>query len=89
MYELLDSLHAKILKSVLAEEVTEEEIEALVKAKEFFRNTEMEEMKKAIADFIRDNWGTSEGEYVHRWRCNTFDDDLEGIKAIYNYVIEQ
>lgn len=40
MYELLDSLHAKILKSVLAEEVTEEEIEALVKAKEFFRNNE-------------------------------------------------
>jgi hypothetical protein len=29
----LDSLHEKILKSKFAEEVTEEEIEALVKAK--------------------------------------------------------
>lgn len=46
----------------------------------------MEDMKKVISDFITDNWGTSEGEYVHRWRCNTFDDDYEGIKAIYNYV---
>ena len=89
MYELLDSLHAKILKSVLAEEVTEEEIEALVKAKEFFRNAKMEEMKKAIADFITDNFGTSEGEYVHRWRCNTFDDDFERIRTIYNYVMNQ
>lgn len=49
----------------------------------------MEEMKKTIEDFITNNWGTSEGEYVHRWRCNTFDDDFDGIKAIYNYVISQ
>ena len=34
MKELLDSLHSKILKSKFAEEVTEAEIEALVKAKE-------------------------------------------------------
>lgn len=34
MNKLLDSLHTKILKSKFAEEVTEEEIDALVKAKE-------------------------------------------------------
>lgn len=34
MKKLLDSLHSKILKSKFAEEVTEAEIEALVKAKE-------------------------------------------------------
>lgn len=35
MNKLLDSLHTKILKSKFAEEVTEEEIDALVKAKEY------------------------------------------------------
>ena len=53
----------------------------------------MEDMKKVIADFITDfitdNWGTNEGEYVYRWRCNTFDDDFDEIRAIYNYVISQ
>ena len=39
MYELLDSLHQKILKSTFAELVTEEEIIALIKAKEIFKNT--------------------------------------------------
>ena len=33
MFELLDSLHQKILKSRFAEEVTEQEIEALIEAK--------------------------------------------------------
>ena len=37
MYELLDSLHKKILQSNLAEEITESEIEALVIAKELFK----------------------------------------------------
>ena len=37
MYELLDSLHKKILKSTFAEEVTEAEILALVKVKEIFK----------------------------------------------------
>lgn len=46
-------------------------------------------MKKVINDFITDNWGTSEGEYVYRRMCNTFDDDFDGIRAIYNYVISQ
>lgn len=34
MNQLLDSLHSKILKSKFAEEVTEAEIDALVKAKQ-------------------------------------------------------
>lgn len=38
MYELLDSLHKKILQSNLAEEITESEIEALVIAKELFKS---------------------------------------------------
>lgn len=38
MYELLDSLHQKILKSTFAEEVTESEIIALIKAKEIFKD---------------------------------------------------
>lgn len=45
MYELLDSLHQKILKSTFAEEVTEAEIIALIKAKEIFKNTTDTEKK--------------------------------------------
>lgn len=49
----------------------------------------MEEMKKTIEKFITDNWGTDEGERVHKWRCETFDDDTEEIRKIYQYVINQ
>ena len=38
MYELLDSLHKKILQSTFAEEVTESEIQALIMAKELFKS---------------------------------------------------
>lgn len=48
---------------------------------------DIEDMKKVIADFLTENWGTSESEYVYKWRCDTFDEDYDGIKAIYSYVI--
>lgn len=49
----------------------------------------MEEMKKTIDNFIKDNWGTDEGERVYRWRCKTFDDDFAEIQKIYQYVMSQ
>ena len=42
MNALLDSLHSKILKSNLVEEITEAEIEELVKAKNFISLEEVE-----------------------------------------------
>ena len=52
-------------------------------------NLSLEEMKQEINLFIEEYWGTSIGESVYHRRCNTFDNDYDGIKEIYDYVKEQ
>lgn len=55
--------------------------------KDAIRKAELDNMTKAINDFIVDNWGLEEGEKVYRLMCNTFDDDYEGINKLYRYVL--
>lgn len=45
---------------------------------------DIESMKAEIQNFIDQYWGTAIGESIYNWRCNTRDDDYEGIEAIYN-----
>lgn len=55
--------------------------------KDAIKKSELDYMTKTINSFITDNWGLEEGEKVHRLMCNTFDDDYEGIKKLYLYVL--
>lgn len=50
----------------------------------------IEEMNNKIDEFIQDNWGfgNQEGEKMWYRLCNLRDDDYEGIKALYETIIE-
>ena len=62
MNTLLDSLHNKILKSKFAEEVTEAEIDALVKAKFYDADSKI---LNTSEEFCEWRWGTGQYAHVH------------------------
>lgn len=47
----------------------------------------IEEMDSVIKKFIEENFYTDAGESIYNKRCNTFDDDYDRIKEIYDEVI--
>lgn len=44
---------------------------------------DIEYMDSEIKNFIEQYWETAIGNSIYNWRCNTRDDDYDGIEAIY------
>ena len=81
MHKALDSLHKKILNSKFAEEVTEQEILALVEAKEIRAKAidEFAERLKPIIDEKIRGWTNSDN--LRRWCENSIEEVAEQMKA--------
>lgn len=47
----------------------------------------IEEMDVVIKRFIDEHWGTAIGESIYHKRLNTFDTDYDGIKDVYDEVM--